>query len=181
MIGAHSGRAAHRGITRTTKHRTELFRWKGLNQEVSKFVKSCPHCMTMESGEMIPRPLGHTLHADKPNELIHFDYCYMGNSESGNAYVLILKDDLSGYVWLKPCEAANAESASKILIEWAAAFGVPMAWMSDQGSHFKNKVVSELSKKLRIDHIFSLPYCPWVNGTVEVVCREMARATRAIL
>ena len=105
----------------------------------------------------------------------------MGNSESGNAYVLISKDGLSGYVWLKPCESSHAETASKILMEWAAAFGIPMAWMSDQGSHFKKKILSALSKKLRIDHRFSLPYFPWVNGTVEVVCREMARATRAIL
>ena len=40
---------------------------------------------------------------------------------------------------------------------------------------------SYLAKKLRVDHKFSLPYCPWSNGTVDVVCRELVRSTRALL
>ena len=30
-------------------------------------------------------------------------------------------------------------------------------------------------------HHFTLAYCPRSNGTVEVVCRELLRATRALL
>lgn len=31
------------------------------------------------------------------------------------------------------------------------------------------------------DYHFTTAYCPWANGTVEVVCRELLRATRALL
>ena len=105
----------------------------------------------------------------------------MGESSTDAIYVLIVKDDLSGYIWFRPCDNEDSVSTTSVLVEWSAAFGVPRNWMSDQGSHLKNKVMSSLAKKLRVDHKFSLPYSPWSNGTVEVVCRELIRATRAIL
>jgi hypothetical protein len=36
------------------------------------------------------------LHASKPNEVIHFDYLYMGPSVDDAKYVLIVKDDYKG-------------------------------------------------------------------------------------
>lgn len=39
----------------------------------------------------------------------------------------------------------------------------------------------QVCEKMNIAHHFSLPYFPWSNGTVEVVCRELSRTTRALL
>ncbi|KAG3110717.1 hypothetical protein PI124_g9664 [Phytophthora idaei] len=50
------------------------------------------------------------MHAEYPNELIHWDCLYMGDSDSGETYVLVIKDDASKYVWLLPCTAADAEN-----------------------------------------------------------------------
>jgi hypothetical protein len=41
------------------------------------------------------------LHASKPNEVIHFDYLYMGPSVDDAKYVLIVKENYSNYFWLK--------------------------------------------------------------------------------
>ena len=51
--------------------------------------------------------MGHTLHSDKPNELIYFNYLYMGDSITGERYVLTIKDDASGFVWLLPAQSAD--------------------------------------------------------------------------
>ncbi len=56
-------------------------------------------------------------------------------------YVLILKDDLSGYVWLVATADADAESVAEALLKWFAAFGVASKWVSDRGTHFKNELV----------------------------------------
>jgi hypothetical protein len=40
--------------------------------------------------------------------VIHFDYLFMGPSKAGFKYILLIKDDLSGYLWLVPSEAAGA-------------------------------------------------------------------------
>ena len=45
----------------------------------------------------------------------------------------------------------------------------------------KNQLVAQLQSKLKVSHHFTLAYSPWSNGTVEVVCREVLRACRALL
>jgi len=96
-------------------------------------------------------------------------------------YVLILKDDFSSYVWLKATKETTAEVTADYLIEWFSTFGVVNDWVSDRGSHFKNQLIEYLRDKVKSEHHFTLAYCPWSNGTVEVVCRELLRATRALL
>ena len=39
--------------------------------------------------------------------------------------------------------------------------------MSDQGSHFVNWTIRELSEELQIQHKRSTPYHPQENGTIE--------------
>ena len=39
--------------------------------------------------------------------------------------------------------------------------------MSDQGSHFVNKMVKSLTEELQVQHKRSTPYHPQANGTVE--------------
>ena len=65
-------------------------------------MDSCIHCLSTEDGRMVPRPLGHAMHSTKPNLVIHFDYFFMEQGENGYKYVLIVNDDLSGYVFLNP-------------------------------------------------------------------------------
>ena len=125
--------------------------------------------------------MGNALHAAKPNQILHFDFCYIGKSTSGELYVLILKDDFSSYVWLFPCISADAEATANALIEWFSSFGNVPQWVSDRGTHFKNQIVRELKERLHCGHHFTLAYCPWTNGSVEVVCREMLRAMRVLL
>jgi transposase InsO family protein len=112
---------------------------------------------------------------------IHFDYLYMGPSVDDLKYVLIVKDDYSNYVLLKQCKNADAYSTAAVLIEWFAAFGVAQQWVSDQGSHFKNKVVTDVHKQLGTNHHFTTAYSPRANGTVEAVCKQTIRADTAMI
>jgi transposase InsO family protein len=141
----------------------------------------CFHCIASASGEITPRPMGEALHASKPNEVIHFDYLYMGPSVDDVKYVLIVKNDYSNYVWLKQCKNPDAYSTAALLIEWFAAFGVAQQWISDQGSHFKNKVMTDIQKQVGSKHHFTTAYSLWANGTVEAVCKQTVRPARAML
>eukprot|EP00171_Calliarthron_tuberculosum_P014724 IDg14724t1 len=105
----------------------------------------------------------------------------MASGEDNMLYVLILKDDLSGYVRLIPTSEADAETVAKHLLEWFANFGVVSQWVSDRGSHFRNELIKALREATKSSHHFTLAYCPWSNGTVEVVCRELLRTSRALL
>ena len=71
-----------------------------MNDDVKTFCNKCLHCASTKGSILIPRPQSHTLHASKPNEILHFDYFYMGEGEDGYKYILTIKYDLSNYICL---------------------------------------------------------------------------------
>ncbi len=64
-------------------------------------------------------------------------------------------------------------------MEYFATFVPVLQWFSDQGPHFCNKVMQNLSNSLGVKHRFSTVYAPWSNGTVESVCKEVLRVMHA--
>ena len=180
IIG-HCGRAGHRAARTTLKNMQPHVWWKSMREDVLSFCNTCLHCQTTSGGRRTPQPLAHALHADKPNELLHFDYLFMSPSDAGEQYVLIVKDDASSFIWLEPTEAADAHTTAKVLTKWASLFGNAPMWCSDRGTHFKNEVIRLVNRRLYARHHFTTAYCPQSNGTVEAVCKEVLRACRALL
>ena len=139
LVMAHRGPAGHRAqlVTKTTVHK--YFTWLGIDDDVKTFCNKCLHCASTKGTIRVTRELAHAMHADRPNEIIHFDYLYMGAGSGGLKYVLIIKDDFSSYVWLKPATTCDAKHTTTALLDWVTTFGIPSIWISDQGSHFKTK------------------------------------------
>eukprot|EP00171_Calliarthron_tuberculosum_P018475 IDg18475t1 len=124
--------------------------------DAAAVVRMCPS--RDPTGEYrVPRPMGHAIRADSPNEVIHFEFLYLGESDVGYTYVLIIKDDASSFVWLEPCTVADA----KCTVE--------------------NELMKALNKALHAHHHFTTPSSPKSNGTVETVRKEVLRASRAFL
>ncbi|KAG3194621.1 hypothetical protein PC128_g9193 [Phytophthora cactorum] len=168
-VVGHFGVAGHRGVATTLEKIANEFFWKNIEKDIEVFVRRCLHCASTLGGPPQPHLLGEAMHAERPNELIHWDFLYMGDSTSGETYVLVIKDDASKLVWLVPCEAADAETIFHCLTDWFSIFGVCRTWVSDQGTHFKNKTIEALQHALGAHHHFITARCPWANGTVEVV------------
>lgn len=178
---AHCGTAGHRGADATFESLKPYFTWIGQRRDTADFVAACLFCNLSKTGAKIPRPLAATLHASRPNEVLHFDYLYMGGSDSGEIYVLVLKDDFSGYAWLEPTKSANAEHTASTLARWNHTFTSPVTWVSDQGSHFINETLRTMASDHRISHRPTIAYSPWTNGTVERINRDVLAAYRALI
>ncbi|CAM9468806.1 unnamed protein product [Sphacelaria rigidula] len=129
---------------------------------VRGFVRQCLHCVNTRAGEIVPRSYGDTVHGTAPGEVVHFDFLYVGSSgpegahdlpdEGGFWYVLVIMDDMPNFVWLEPTEACTAETS-----------GVPRVWVSDTATHFKNRVIAQLSDALKVQHQFATAYTPLVG------------------
>jgi hypothetical protein len=120
----------------------EYVAWRTMAKDVKVFVQNCLHYVATFPGDKVPRPLGTQLHATKPNEILHFDFMYIGLSRDKKyQYLLLLKDDLSGYLWLVSCLTADAVATVDTLMRWFAVFGFVLLWISDRGSHIKNEVI----------------------------------------
>ena len=53
-------------------------------------------------------------------------------------------------------------------------------WVSDTATHFKTRVIAQLSDALKVNHRFAVAYTPWSNGTCERMVREVVRALKFI-
>ncbi|GMF18369.1 unnamed protein product [Phytophthora fragariaefolia] len=129
---------------------------------------------------VVPQTFGQALHASAPNEVLHFDFLSFPASSPGEQYALVLKDGMSGYCELATCESATAEAACSALLDWFKRFRSVTQWVSERGTHFKNTILEQVRKFYGGSHHFTTAYCPWSNGTVEVVNRLLLRCMRAM-
>jgi Integrase core domain len=153
-VEAHCWSAGYRAYEATLGAIKEYVVQTTTAKDVKVFVQNCSHCVDFIPGDKVPRPLGTQLHATKPNEIMHFDFLYIELSTDGKyQYLLLLKDDLSGYLWLLPCRTADAATTVDALMRWFAVFDVVLLWVSDRGIHFKNEFV-------KAKHHFTTANCP---------------------
>ena len=149
--------------------------------DVDGFVRQCLLCVKSRGGDMVPRPMGEQLRASVPREMIHFDFLKMAMGDDCVEYLLVIKDGFCGYTYLAPCKAADTECAVEGLLHWFSWFGVASVWISDQGTHFRNTVMTALQRRLKVKHHFVTPGCAWANGSVERANREALRVYRTLL
>ena len=60
-------------------------------------------------------------------------------------------------------------------------FGCPMELVSDQGKHFMNEVIQELTHKHMIIHKKSSTYHPQCNGKLESTNKTLVKALKKIM
>ena len=149
--------------------------------DVPLFCKQCLLYRHTSSQQVEPRPYGRTLTATKKNQVFHMDFLFVGESYTGQLYILVIKDGLTGYVELIPCVHADAETTVIGVMDWIKRFGAFQWLVSDNGSHFKNYLVQKLSHMFGFLHHFCVAYTPWTNGTVERVNRDIIILFRSIL
>lgn len=181
LVVAHCGSAGHRGVSSTTKAVQKYCSAQGLRTRVLNFAKQCLLCLQTKGGTTIPRPLGRTIQAQGPNEVLHFDYYHVGKAFNGWHSVLVLKDGLTHFVELQGCSSMAADVAAEALLDWFKRYGIVPTWVSDQPTHYRNTVLNTLAQRLTSLHHFTTAYCPWANGTVERANRDLSSVFKCIL
>ncbi len=103
-IAGRTGPSGHRGQSAAEKAIREPYFRSKMKSDIITFVKSCIHCVSTIGGEKILRPFGPAMHGIQSNDLLQFDYLEMAHSDSGEKYLLLLRDDFSSHCWLIPFE-----------------------------------------------------------------------------
>ncbi|OWZ15878.1 hypothetical protein PHMEG_00010406 [Phytophthora megakarya] len=173
-IIAHCGPQGHRGQHAMVAHLNRMFKIADLSTVVSRFTKRG------KDGQKT-LGVGETIECDERNGVLHFDFLYLGESFGDSKYVLVLKDHATHFVELVICDNANSSVTAEAILAWHSRFGAPPLWISDNGSHFKNEVISELRRRLKSQQTFTPAYCPWINGSVERVNRDILQVLRAMI
>ncbi|KAJ9566947.1 hypothetical protein OSB04_002913 [Centaurea solstitialis] len=150
------------------------FFWPTLHQDSYSFAKSCNECQ--RSGNISHRnemPLNGIL------EIELFDVWgidFMGPFPISNncSYILVAVDYVSKWVEAMACHSNDAKTVIKFLQKQIfSRFGTPCALISDEGTHFINKVLEDVLEKYDIRHRVATAYHPQTNGLAELSNREI--------
>jgi Integrase zinc binding domain len=116
-VETHYHSAGHRAYETTQGAIKEYVAWTMMTKDVKVFVQNCLHYVATIPGDTVPRPLGMQLYAIKLNEILNFDFLYIGLSRDVKyQYLSRLMDDLSGYLWLAPCRTADSAATVSALM-----------------------------------------------------------------
>jgi hypothetical protein len=107
---------------------------------------------------------------DGPLELVGMDFWGPTRQESvnGNKYVLVITDYLTKFVVAKALPDNTAQTAAQVFVEeFVFQFGVPHRLLTDQGVHFQNELMKNISAMIGFEHIKATAYHPQTNGQTE--------------
>jgi hypothetical protein len=95
-------------------------------------------------------------------------------SVRGNCYIIIVVDYFTKWVEAMPTFKDDRETKTLFLFnQIISRFSVPREIVIDHGSHFQNKMMTELTSKCGFWKEHSSPYYPQANGQVEVVNKSL--------
>ena len=91
-----------------------------------------------------------------------------------NMYILLAVDYVSKWVEAIPTHTNDAKVVAQFLRSHIfSRFGTPRALITDNGTHFCNKVIDKVLQKYGVCHPTSLAYNPQSNVQAEVSNREI--------
>ena len=97
-------------------------------------------------------------------------------SSFGNIYILLAVDYVSKWVEATACPRNDATTVvGYIQRNILSRFGAPKTIISDEGSHFANKVCAKLMSRYGIKHMMGLTYHPQSNEQAEISNREIKK------
>ncbi|KAJ9563184.1 hypothetical protein OSB04_008344 [Centaurea solstitialis] len=150
------------------------FYWPTLFKDAHNFTQRCEECQRTGSiSQRNEMPLNGIL------EVELFDVWgidFMGPFPSSNncQYILLAVDYVSKWVEAVACASNDAKTVVKFLQKQIfTRFGTPRALISDEGTHFMNKMLSGVLAKYNIHHKIATAYHPQTNGLAELCNREI--------
>jgi transposase InsO family protein len=165
--GAATG--GHLGTKKTYEQVRRRAFWPNLNREVEYVLKRCPQCAAYHRGKLPRKGTLQPMKVGETWERLSIDVTGPHpKSKSGKVYILTMVDHHSK--WAEAFAVSNHEAVTvgKILTEQVfPRFGVPKQILSDRGTEFEGKLMTELCKAMGIDKLRTTAYKPSTNGVVE--------------
>lgn len=143
------------------------FWWPTIASDVNDWIKSCPACQ-MTKAEKTPKVPMISIPVSGPWEMLAVDCLQIKPSNSGNTNVVVFCDYFTKWVEAFPVSDIRAETIVDLFINnIVLRHGEPQYLLSDQGSNFTSKLVTDVCKLLELRKIQTTPYHPQCDGLVE--------------
>lgn len=169
----------HMGIRKTKLAIKRRFFWDNMNTEIHNYVKSCIKCQQYKIENMKKKGLlGDVPYANNVFETIFIDFCGpYPRSKLGNRFILVIVDQLSGWVEFFALPKATSRKTAKCLDEVFARFGPPVTMVTDNATNFLSKTMRTLCNNWKVKHVQISAYHPEpdrAERTIRDLVRMMA-------
>ena len=150
------------------------FYWPSLFKDAHQFVSTCDKCQRMGSISRKDEPPMHPILEVELFDLWGIDFMGPFPASYSNLYILLAVDYVSKWVEAIPTRTNDAKVVAQFMrSNIFSRFGTPRALITDNGTHFCNKVIDKVLQKYGVRHHTSLAYHPQSNGQAEVSNREI--------
>ena len=167
--GGHFG-----GQKTGTKVLQSGFYWPSLFKDAHQFVSTCDKCQRMGSISKKDEPPMRTILEVELFDLWGMDFMGPFPPSFRNLYMLLAMDYVSKWVDAIPTCTNDTNVVAKFLRNHIfTRFSTPRELITDEGTHFCNKLVDKVLKKYSVRHRTSLAYHLKANGQAEVSNREI--------
>ena len=154
----------HKGREATYRKVADRYWWDNCYRNVETYLLSCPECQK-RAGDRVEEPLYATW-TTALWEKVGVDIVYMPRVQN-KKYLVVARDDLSGWVEARALEANTAKAVAKFLWEDVICrHGVFGRLVVDGGSENKELVI-EFARRYGVKRIQASAFHPQGNGMVE--------------
>ena len=150
------------------------FYWPSLFKDAHQFVSTCDKCQRMGNISRKDEPPMHPILEVELFDLWGIDFMGPFPASYNNLYILLAVDYVSKWVEEIPTRTNDSKVVAQFLrSNIFSRFGTPRALITDNGTHFCNKLIDKVLQKYGVRHRTSLAYHPQSNGQAEVSNREI--------
>lgn len=171
----------HLGLEKTLERIKKSYWFPKLTRFIKKYVSACLDCAYAKKKTSNNEGLLYPIEkVEKPFHTLHIDH--LGpfvRSKRGNAYLLVLVDAFTKFVFIKPVRNTNTQNVIRVLDDIVYTFKVPDRLISDRGSCFTSNIFKRYCYDKGIKHILNAVASPKSNGQVERYNRTILNSLKA--
>ena len=177
-----SPQAGHPGVERCLTQARRRYYWPTMRADIRSHIQQCLSCAT-HKGTTGPRaPMLSYPTPAKPWDTVGLDTLELPFSSNGMKYLLVAVDHFSRYVILVPLPDKSAFSVARTLVRnLFHPFTTPKVLLSDNGTEFRNALVSEICTQFNVTQTFVAVHHPASNGLVERANRKVLEVLRHVV
>ncbi len=139
--------------------------WTKQQNHVQHFVKNCRICNMVQNPRTRPKGELMPIFTCRALQLITSDVLGpLKTSIKGNKYVLVIIDHFSKFIQLYALPNQEATTIIKCLHNFVMKFGIPEAFLSDQGRNYQSDLIAQLWEMLDVRHKRTSTYHPETDG-----------------
>lgn len=166
----------HLGNFKTLNKIREFFIYPGMKEDVCRRIKNCEICALSKPAQQTHWGKMASQVTTKPMEKFYVDYVgQLVRSKSGFAFILVVMDAFTRFIWLQPVRQATARNSIQELKKIFQCNSFPKLVVTDNAKCFDCEEFKSYLASVGIQRIPTSPFYPAANA-VERVNRNLKNA-----